>query len=93
MAVRRPLLAGGKTLQIKACALSNGFGIWASLRPCMPPNLAKHRQQLWLARSSGYHEKWGNRPHSSLGLGPKAWFAKQQCKDYAKFRSHSWRRV
>ena len=37
MAVRRPLLAGGKTLQIKACALSNGFGIWASLRPCMRP--------------------------------------------------------
>jgi hypothetical protein len=69
------------------------FGIWASLRPCMPPNLAKHRQQLWLARSSGYHEKWPDRPYSSLGLGPKAWFAKQYCKDYAKFRSHSWRRV
>jgi len=54
MAVRRQLLAGGKTLQIKACALSNGFwhlGEFAALYAAqfgeaLSTTLARSQQRL-----------------------------------------------
>jgi AraC family ethanolamine operon transcriptional activator len=54
MAVRRQLLTGGKTLQIKACALSNGFwhlGEFAALYAAqfgeaLSTTLARSQQRL-----------------------------------------------
>jgi len=74
MGVRTQLLAGDKTLQIKACSLSNGFwhlGEFAALYAAPvgeAPSSYSARSHLRPFMKNGATE-----PYSSLGLGPKPW--------------------
>jgi len=71
------LLAGDKALQIKACALLQW--LLASDRVCGPVCRSIWRSTVDNSGSlavAAIMKKWRNGPYSSLGLGPKPWFAK-----------------